>query len=222
MNDTAAVSSNPSLNALRGAVGGVVGAGDAVSCWDQLVWIWRIMRALDGLISVLWAIVHRLRAGEIPLGGVCPAGAMAATDCGERPVVVGSGLVRRRAVARVQAMPGRRVLTGAVASAGWAQRCERPQVDWGRRDQVWAGMSPVLGARGGRFSEPGWGGSRSCVLIVTVKKLNWKGPPHPAARPRSRLRYAQRVRRGFALDTPRRLRLPHLHSMKTGEAHHDR
>ena len=130
MNKTAAASRNLSLNALRGAVGGVVGAGDAVGCWDQLVWLWRILSALDGLMVTLWAIVYRLRAGEIALGGVCPAGAM--------------------------------------APAGGEPRGARPLMEWGRRDRGLVALSPVQGARWRMFSEPGWGASRSCDLIVPV------------------------------------------------------
>ena len=77
MNNTAALPPNLSLSALRGAVGGVLGAGDGLGCWDQVVWLWRIFWALDGLMATLWAIVYRLRAGEMALGGVGPVGAMA-------------------------------------------------------------------------------------------------------------------------------------------------
>ena len=164
MNNTAAISHNLSLSALRGAVGGVVGAADGLGCWDRVVSIWRIFWALDGLIAVLWAIVHRLRAGEVRLGGVCPAGAA----LGELPVVAGSGPVRRRAVARVRAMAGRRVLTGAVASVGRVRRGERSLVGWGWRGRVLVGISPVLAARCRLFSELGWGSSRNCALIVPV------------------------------------------------------
>jgi len=161
MNQTVAPPLPLSLNALRDAVGGVVDAGD---CWDRLVCIWRIMRALDGLMAVLWAIVHRLRAGETPLGVGCPV--VAARD--ERPVIAGSGPVRLRAVAGVRAMPGRRVLTTATASAGRVQRGWWRRVDWGWRDRALAGTSPVLASRGRRFSESGWDASQSCVLIVPV------------------------------------------------------
>jgi hypothetical protein len=162
MDNTAAPSPNSSLNALRGAVGGVLGAAGAVGCWDQLVSIWRIFWALDGLIAVLWAIVDRLRAGDELVGGGCPAGA--AWD--ERPVVAGSGPVRRRAVAGVRAVSGRRVLTGAVASVGRVRRGARARVDWGRRGRVLGRISPVLAVRCRLFSELGWGASRNCVLIV--------------------------------------------------------
>ena len=157
MDNSAAVSPPLSLNALRGAVGGVVGAADGLGCWDRVVSIWRIFWALDGLIAVLWAIVHRLRAGEVRLGGVCPAGAA----LGERPVVAGSGPVRRRAVARVRAMAGRRVLTGAVASVGRVRRFA--WVDRRRCDPGLGGVSPV---RCRLFSELGWGSSRNCAPIV--------------------------------------------------------
>ena len=159
MDNSAAVSPPLSLNALRGAVGGVVGAADGLGCWDQVVSIWRIFWALDGLIAVLWAIVHRLRAGEVRLGGVCPAGAA----LGERPVVAGSGPVRRRAVARVRAMAGRRVLTGAVASVGRVRRFA--WVDRRRCDRGLGGVSPV---RCRLFSELGLAPSSICVLIVPV------------------------------------------------------
>ena len=162
MDNTAAVSPNLSLSALRGAVGGVVGAVDDLGCWDRAVSIWRIFWALDGLIAVLWAMVHRLRAGDVLVGGGCPAGA--ARD--ERPVVAGSGPVRRRAVACGRAVSGRRVLTGAVASVGRVRRGGRSLVAW--RGRVLVGMSPVLAVRSRLFSELGWGSSRSCVLIVPV------------------------------------------------------
>jgi hypothetical protein len=165
MNKTAAASRNLSLNALRGAVGGVVGAGDAVGCWDQLVWLWRILSALDGLMVTLWAIVYRLRAGEIALGGVCPAGAMA---LGARPVVAASRLARVRARTGVRTMPDRRGLTGAMAPAGGEPRGARPLMEWGWRDRGLVALSPVQGARWRMFSEPGWGASRSCDLIVPV------------------------------------------------------
>ena len=163
MDNTAAAFPNSSLSALRGAVGGVVDAVDAVGWWDQLVWLWRIMSALDGLMVTLWAIVHRLRADGELLGGVCPAGAMA---LGERAAVAGSG--RRRAGAGVRAMPGRRVLTGAVAPAGGVRLGARPLMEWGWQDRVSVGLSPVQGGRWRMFSESGWGASRSCDLIVPV------------------------------------------------------
>ena len=165
MDNTSAISPNLSLSALRGAVGGVVGAADGLGCWDRVVSIWRIFWALDGLIAVLWAMVHRLRAGDVLVGGGCPAGA--ARD--ERPVVAGSGPVRRRAVACGRAVSGRRVLTGAVASVGRVRRGVRARVDWGRRGRVLVGVSPVLAVRGRWFSELGWGELRNCVLIVPVR-----------------------------------------------------
>ena len=164
MTDTVAFSPNSSLNALRGAVGGVVGAADGLGCWDRVVSIWRIFWALDGLIAVLWAIVHRIRAGEVPLGLGCPAGAAA---LGEPPRVV--GLRQVRAVAGVRAVAARRVLTGAVASVGRVRRGVRARVDWGRRGRVLVGVSPVLAVRGRWFSEFGWGVGRNCVLIVPVR-----------------------------------------------------
>jgi hypothetical protein len=155
MDNTSAHSPNSSLSALRGAVGGVFGATDAVGCWDRLVWLWRILGALDGLMAVLWAIVDRLRAGDGLLDGGCPAGAAA---LGERPGLAGLRLVRVRAVS------GRRVL--AVASVGRVRR--GAQVGWGRRGRGLVGISPVLAVRSRRFSELGLGSSRSCVLFVPV------------------------------------------------------
>jgi len=165
MNNTAALPPNLSLSALRGAVGGVVGAADELGCWDRVVSIWRIFWALDGLIAVLWAIVHRLRAGDAVVGGGCPAGAA----LGERAVVAGSGPVRVRAVSGVRAVAGRRVLAGAVASVGRVRLGARARVDWGRRGRVLVGVSPVLAVRGRWFSEFGWGVGRNCVLIVPVR-----------------------------------------------------
>ena len=164
MDNSAAVSPPLSLSALRGAVGGVVGAADDWGCWDRVVSVWRIFWALDGLIAVLWAIVHRIRAGDGVVSGDCPAGPVR----DERLVIAGSGPVPQRAVARVRAMAGRRVLTGAVASVGRVRRGVRARVDWGRRGRVLGGVSPVLVVRCRRFSELGWGSSRNCVLIVPV------------------------------------------------------
>ena len=157
MDNTVAAPPNLALNALRGAVGEVVGAADDLGCWDRLVSIWRIFWALDGLISVLWAIVHRLRAGEVPpdgdcLGRTCLAGAAAET--GENLVVVGPGMVRRRAAAGVRARP--------VASVGRVRRYQRARVAFGR---VLAGVSPVLAVRCRRSSELGWVAARNCALI---------------------------------------------------------
>ena len=157
MNKTAAVSPLLSLRALRGAVGEVVGADD-VSCWDRVVSIWRIFWALDRLIAVLWAIVHRIRDGEVLAGGDCPAGA----------VVVAPGPVQRRGVARIRAAVGRRVLTGAVASVGRVRRYRRARVDWGPLCREWGWQAPVLAVRGRFSSELGRVPSRNCVLIVPV------------------------------------------------------
>ena len=164
MDNTVAVSPNSSLSALRGAVGEVLGAADAVGCWDRLVLVWRLMWALDGLMAVLWAMVDRLRAGDGLVGLGCPAG----VACDERPVAAGSGPVRRRAVAVVRAVSGRRVLTGAVASVGRVRRGGRSVVAWSWPGLDLVGVSPVLAVRCPRFSELGWGSSRSCVLIVPV------------------------------------------------------
>ena len=149
------------LHALRGAVGDVVGAA---GCWGQLVWIWRIMGALDGLIAVLWAIVHRLRAGEALPRGECPE---AAARC-ERPVMAGSGPVRLRAVVGARALPERRVPAAAVASAGRVRRGARRQVEWRWPDRVSARMSAVLVREGRGFSDLGGSAAQSCVLIVPV------------------------------------------------------
>jgi len=162
MNRDAAISCDLSLTALRGAVGGVVGVGRAVDCWDQVVWLWRIFRQLDGLIALLWAMVHRIRAGELGVGGGCPAGAAA---WGEPAVVAGSRRARLRAVAGVRAMPGRRGL--AVASAGAARGGDWPAgFDW--RGGGWGALPPVPAAWGLRFSDLGWDALQSCVLNVTI------------------------------------------------------
>ena len=165
MDNTAAVSPNLSLSALRGAVGGVVGAVDDLGCWDRAVSIWRIFWALDGLIAVLWAIVHRLRAGDGLVGGGFPAGAAS----GERSVVGGLRPVRLRAVAGVRAVAARRVLTGAVASVGRVRRGGRSAMGWGWQGRVLVGESAVLAVRCRLFSELGWGAAQNCVLIVPVK-----------------------------------------------------
>jgi hypothetical protein len=164
MANTSAPSQNSSLSALRGAVGGVLGAADDLGCWGRVVSIWRIFWALDGLMAVLWAIVDRLRAGDGLVGLGCHAGAVS----DERLVVAGLRPVRRRAVAGVRAVVGRRVLTGAVASVGRVRRGERSLVGWGWRGRVLVGISPVLAARCRWFSELGWGDARRCVLIVPV------------------------------------------------------
>jgi len=149
MNDGSAVSPPLSLNALRGAVGGVVGAADDWGFWDRMVSIWRIFWALDGLMAALWAIVDRLRAGEVLPGGDCPAGVVA-----ERAVV--AGLRPVRAVAGVRAVAARRVVTGAVASVGRVRRYQRVRLDWPRRGRDLVGRAPVLAVRGRRFLEIGW------------------------------------------------------------------
>jgi len=151
MKTTTAVSSLSSLSALRGAVGGVVDAADAEGWWDRLVWLWRILSALDGLMATLWAIVDRLRAGEIVPGGVCPAGTVA---MGARPVVAGSRPVRRRVVADrcgVAVVPAERA---------------RPRMEWGWRDLGLVAMAPIAAARLRISSESGWRASRSCAIIV--------------------------------------------------------
>jgi len=161
MDSRAAASPHLSLNALRGAVGGVVAASDDWNCWDRLVSIWRIFLALDGLIAVLWAIVHRLRAGDELVGEACSAGAASA----ERVAVAGPGSVRRRVAAGVRAVAGRRVLAGATASVGRVRRYQRARVAFGR---VLAGVSPVLAVRCRRSSELGWVAARNCALIVPL------------------------------------------------------
>jgi hypothetical protein len=165
MNNTAAISPNPSLTALRGAVGGVVGAADDLGSWDRMVSIWRIFWALDGLIAVLWAIVHRLRCGDGLIGGGCPAGAAS----GERLVVAGSGPVRRRAVGGVRAVADRCVSTGAVASVGRVRRGGRSVMAWSWHGRVLVGESAVLARWCRLFSELGWGAARSCVHFVPVR-----------------------------------------------------
>jgi len=155
MNKTAGVSPSLSLSALRGALGEVVGAGD-VGCWDRVVSVWRIFCALDRLIAVLWGIVHRLRAGEVLVGVDCSAGAVVAAP------------VRRRVVARVRAVAGRRVLTGAVASVGRVRRYRRARVRWALRGRGLAWRAPGLAVRGHFSSEVGRGAGPNCVLIVTI------------------------------------------------------
>ena len=130
MNSSAALPPNSSLRALRGAIGEVVGTGDAVGGWDRLVSLWRIFWALDRLIAVLWSIVHRIAAGDLPFDGVYPAGQVAGTG------VAGSDLVQRTsrrrtarrrtarprcAMAGVRAMAGRGVTMRPVASLGCAR-----------------------------------------------------------------------------------------------------
>jgi len=159
MNKTA-VSPSLSLSALRGAVGGVMGAADEVGCWDRVVSIWRIFWALDRLMAVLWAIVDRLRAGE-----GCLAGAVGT----ERPLVAASGpvrllvarprLVRRRAVAAVR----------PVVTVGRGRRCLRAPVDWGPLSRGLAWRAPDLAVWGLRFSAVGSGLTRNCVHFVPVK-----------------------------------------------------
>ena len=163
MDNTVAAPPNLALNALRGAVGEVVGAADDLGCWDRLVSIWRIFWALDGLISVLCAIVHRLRAGEVPpdgdcLGRTCLAGTAAET--GENLVVVGPGMVRRRPAAGVRARP--------VASVGRVRRCGRPVVEWGWRGPGLGGISPVLAVRCRLVSKLGRRLSRNRAQIVPI------------------------------------------------------
>ena len=160
MNKTAAVFPVLSLSALRGAVGEVVGGADEMGCWDRVVSVWRIFLALDGLIAVLWAIVHRIRDGEALAGGECPAGA----------VVAASGPVRRRAVAGARAAVGRCVLTEVVASVGRVRRrAWVGGVRWWAEAHPTCWLAPVLAVRGRRFSEIVWGSSRNCGLIVPVR-----------------------------------------------------
>jgi len=163
MHTNAAVSPYSSLRALRGAVGEVVGAGDAVGGWDRLVSLWRIFLALDRLIAVLWSIVDRLAEGEASLDGGCPAGA--AAMLAERPDVAGFCLVRRGLRLRTAVLPvvmrpvaaGVRAVAGAVAWPGTARR---------GRDMV--RVSPDLAVRYQQLSELGWGTRRNCALIVPV------------------------------------------------------
>jgi hypothetical protein len=159
MNDTVAFSPNSSLTALRGAVGEVVGAGDAVGCWDRVVSLWRIFWALDGLIAVLWGIVDRLRAGEMVLEGRCPVGAVAVLR--ERAGRAGCEPARvRAAVAGIRAVVGRRVLARPVVSVG------RARVDLGSIEPGLVGMSPVLAILCWRFSNGGLDLSQNHVPIV--------------------------------------------------------
>ena len=142
MNRTA-VSPSLSLSALRGAVGGVVGAADELGCWDRVVSIWRIFWALDRLIAVLWAIVERLRADD-----GCSAGAersLIAVSGSVRVLVVRRRSGRRRAVATVR----------PVASVGRVRRCLRAPVDWGLLGRGLAWRAPDLVFRGRRFLEVG-------------------------------------------------------------------
>jgi hypothetical protein len=164
MNSTTALSPHLSLTALRGAVGGVVGAEDGGGCWDQLVWLWRIFSALDGLMAVLWALVHRIRADGVKLALVGPA--VAEIVRREPSVVTG---VRRRAVAGGQAVPGRRVSSAVVALVRPVQWGARVPVDWGPRGRDLAWRAPVLAVRGSRFSKLGMGDAQNCALIVPVR-----------------------------------------------------
>ena len=175
MNRDVRISPDLSLTALRGAVGEVVGVGRAGDCWDQIVGLWRIFQQLDRLMALLWTMIHRIRAGEHGVAGVCPAAA--AIGCA-RVVVAGSGLGRLRAVAGDRAMPGRPGLMGAVASAGEGRLvdlgswdCGLPDRGWpdpGCQARCWGELPPMSGGGWRRFSESGWGGARSCVLIVPV------------------------------------------------------
>ena len=153
MSEPVAFSPQSSLNALRGAVGGVWGVADETGCWDRLVSIWRILWALDELMAVLWAIVFRLRAGDVALGVVCRAEVV----CAGRVAVAGVRRVRLRAGLR-------RIVAGVrpVAMAG------RARVAWARQGRRLAWRAPDLGIRGRRFSELAMGASRSCVLNVPI------------------------------------------------------
>jgi hypothetical protein len=90
MDRTVSLPRNSSLDALRGAVGEVV--GDGVGRWDRMLSLWRIFTALDALMAVLWGIVHRIAAGEIEVDGHEPVGAVAVR--GMRPGVAGPVRVR--------------------------------------------------------------------------------------------------------------------------------
>jgi len=159
MNIGSAPPLNLSLDALRGAVGEVVGGE---GCWDRVVSIWRIFWALDRLIAVLWGIVHRLRADGMPVGLVEPAGA--ARD--ERPVVA---RVRRvRAVGCVRTVAARRVLMLAVGKADGMRRVARPGADVGWFGSNLGRESAVLGFGWRGFYRVGVVTSRNCVLIVPV------------------------------------------------------
>lgn len=165
MNTRVAVPPNSSLSALRGAVSELVGAGDAVDGWNRLVSLWRIYRALDRLIAVLWSIVHRIAASEMPLDGRSPVVAVAC----ERPIMAGSGLGRRATrrrparlrtvlpratVACVPAIVGRRVPVERVASPGRAHRLDR--------------VSSVVAVRCRPFLDLARAPLRNCAVIVPV------------------------------------------------------
>ena len=123
MDSTTAVSPHSSLTALRGAVGGVMRAGDALGRWDRMVSLWHIFCALDALMAVLWSFVQRVRTGEMPIDGPRCAGAL---GC-ERQGAARSGLAR---VASRQRTPLRRpsglrtmrltpAVSGIGAMVGW-------------------------------------------------------------------------------------------------------
>ena len=164
MNRSVALPANSSLRALCGAVGEVA---DAVGGWDRLVSLWRIFRALDQLMAVLWSIVHRSAADGVPVGGFCPGGAMAVLS--EPPGVGGTGAVRRASrmpTARLRAVRPVAAVAGVRAMAGWSGLAGRVDRPGGAR--VMGGISPVLAVRCRRFSEPRWDTSQNDVLIVPV------------------------------------------------------
>ena len=158
MANTSAVSPNSSLSALRGAVGGVLGAADDLGCWDRVVSIWRIFLALDRLIAVLWAIVERLRAKVDLAGGVGPAKVAPSG----RPQVGGS---RPK---RVRALSGRRPSTAVVVSVRRILPSHRPPVGCAWPGCDLGGISSVPAIQSLLFSELGWAAARDCAVFVTI------------------------------------------------------
>ena len=176
MNITTASPPNSSLSALRGAVGEVVGDGDPRGCWGRVVLLWRIFRALDGLMALLWDIVQRIGAGEIKLDG-CSAADVAVMPV-PLVVVAGAGLERRGLALRPAVRLGSPVLAAAEMPALWREAGDCGRSTAGR--WVLPGAGGWLGRElvgepagfGGRclpVLELGWGGLENCVLIVPVQ-----------------------------------------------------
>ena len=153
MNDTVTSPPNPSLTALRGAVGGFVGSADDGGCWKRVVSIWRIFLALDRLIAVLWAIVERLRAGDGLVDGVRPAKVAPS----EAPRVGELRPIRARAVT-VRCVP-----TAMVVSVGRVLPDHRPPVAWVWPGSDRVGILPVLSVRSRLILELWWAAAHKCV-----------------------------------------------------------
>jgi hypothetical protein len=163
MNRTPLPAHHSGLSALRGAVDGIVGATDAVGTWDRLVWVWRILCALDGLIATLWGIVRQLREGQMALGAIGGSAMMVRVDM---PVVARSERRLRRVVAGVHAVPERPGLTRVVAAARRVPGPVLPQWDWGWRGRAEGGLAPVVAAGCLSAAKFRWGVTENCALLV--------------------------------------------------------